>query len=74
MRNRHNVPLAELTTMRLGGLARLVVTVESADELKQAVEACAASEQPFFVLGGGSNVIARDQEFAGTIILNRIPG
>lgn len=74
MHSRHNVPLAELTTMRLGGLARLIVTVESPKELVEAVEACSASEQPFFVLGGGSNVIARDQEFAGTIILNRIPG
>ncbi|HET7630137.1 MAG TPA: UDP-N-acetylmuramate dehydrogenase [Candidatus Saccharimonadales bacterium] len=74
MHSRHNVPLSELTTMRLGGLARLVVTAESADELKEVVSACAASEQPFFVLGGGSNVIARDQEFAGTVILNRVPG
>ncbi|HET6622823.1 MAG TPA: UDP-N-acetylmuramate dehydrogenase [Candidatus Saccharimonadales bacterium] len=74
MHSRHNVPLSELTTMRLGGLARLVVTVESTDELKENIEACAASEQPFFVLGGGSNVIARDKEFAGTVILNRIHG
>lgn len=74
MLTRHNVPLSELTTMRLGGLARLVVSVETAAELADAVAACAESEQPFFVLGGGSNVIARDQEFAGTVILNRIRG
>ncbi len=30
--------------------------------------------RPFFVLGGGSNVIAKDAGFDGVILLNRIPG
>lgn len=74
MQTQNSVPLSALTTMRLGGLAQRVVTVTSADELKEVVVASLASGQKFFILGGGSNVIARDEEFHGTIILNRIPG
>ena len=70
----HDVPLSRLTTMRLGGPARQVVTVTSKDELVDSIDASNRSGEPFFVLGGGSNVIARDQGFDGTIILNRITG
>lgn len=74
MQTENNIPLSTLTTMRLGGLAQKVTTVTNATELKETVVACTDAGHKFFVLGGGSNVIARDEEFHGTIILNRIPG
>lgn len=74
MQIQHNIPLSQLTTMRLGGVAQIIVSVETADELLGAVQSCMESEQPFFILGSGSNVIARDEEFHGTIILNHITG
>lgn len=56
MLTRHDVPLAGLTTLRLGGPARLLVEAASEDELVAAVTA----HPHAFVLGGGSNVVPPD--------------
>ena len=72
MQTQYNIPLSELTTMRLGGPVQSIITVNTADELAEVVNQL--GNTPFFVLGGGSNVIAHDEGFAGTIILNRILG
>lgn len=74
MQIQHSIPLSQLTTMRLGGLAQHVVTVTTPEELLEALTKVKETGEPYFVLGGGSNVIARDDEFSGTIILNRIMG
>jgi len=60
--------------MRVGGSARSVVTVESMEDLKEVIAACRSGQEPFFVLGGGSNIIARDGAYAGVVVLNRIKG
>ncbi|HYG83452.1 MAG TPA: UDP-N-acetylmuramate dehydrogenase [Verrucomicrobiae bacterium] len=71
---RSHFPLKELTTMRLGGEASVVIEVISRDELVEAIQAAKKRQLPFFVMGGGSNIIARDDGFKGVLILNRIPG
>jgi len=68
------VPLKQHTTMQLGGPARFMVTVSTADELQTTVKQTQAKHIPWFVLGGGSNIIARDKGFDGLIIRNRITG
>jgi UDP-N-acetylmuramate dehydrogenase len=73
VRYQENVPLATLTTMRLGGSARYVVDILSKDDLIAAVEFARDRDLPWFVLGGGSNVVAKG-DFNGLIILNRIKG
>lgn len=50
------VPLAPLTTLRLGGPARALLVCESAAELVEAVRGHPAA----LVLGGGSNVVLPD--------------
>ncbi|MPZ28549.1 MAG: UDP-N-acetylmuramate dehydrogenase [Micromonosporaceae bacterium] len=67
-------PLAGLTTLRLGGPARRLVTAASADEIVQSVRESTASGEPTLVLGGGSNVVIADPGFAGTAILLRSRG
>jgi len=74
MHRRQNIPLSTLTTMRVGGPARWVVTVESMEQLREVVASCQRDDEPFFILGGGSNLIARDRGYAGVIIVNRIQG
>ena len=69
-----NVPLKNLTTMRLGGPAKYVIEVENPDEIKQAHEFALKKHLPIFVLGGGANTIARDEGFAGVIIKNAMTG
>ncbi|MCL2451663.1 UDP-N-acetylmuramate dehydrogenase [Candidatus Saccharibacteria bacterium] len=73
MRYKENVPLSTLTTMRLGGVARYVVEILSKDDLVAAIEFARERDRPWFVLGGGSNVVAKG-DFDGLIILNRIKG
>ena len=55
MLERADVPLAPLTTLRLGGPARRLVTAWTAEEVVEAVTA------ESFVLGGGSNVVLPDE-------------
>lgn len=63
--------LRDLTTLRLGGPARELVTARTQDELVQAVQ---AAQSPVLVLGGGSNVVAPDAGFPGTVVLVRTTG
>lgn len=73
MKIQENVSLSELTTMRVGGEARWVITCESRDDIITAIDFARERSLPWFVLGGGSNVVAGD-DYIGVIILNRIKG
>ena len=64
-------PLARHTTARVGGPAELFLTVSSADQLLTAVEVAYAAGLPYFILGGGSNVIVAGTGSSGLVILNR---
>ncbi len=60
--------LAELTTLRLGGPAREVLECTDRDSLISAIDRCDDAGEPVLVLGGGSNVLAADEGFAGTVV------
>lgn len=65
---RRGVPLAPLTTMRVGGPAARLVETRTPEGLAAAVRAADAAGEPLFVLGGGSNVVVGDAGFAGTVV------
>lgn len=69
-----NIPLTNYTTMRLGGQARYMVDVRSVEDISLVVEQAALRQLPLFVLGGGSNTIARDEGFPGIIMRNKLMG
>lgn len=60
--------------MRLGGKARYLAEVKSPDDLTAAYNFVDEKNLPVFVLGGGSNTIARDGDFDGVVLLNKITG
>jgi UDP-N-acetylmuramate dehydrogenase len=62
------VPLAPLTTLRLGGPAARVLEARTDDELVEAVRACDEAGEPLLVLAGGSNVVIADEGFGGTVV------
>ncbi len=70
---------ADLTTLRVGGSIRTVIEPKSETELVDAVRRVWASGDEWVVLGGGSNTVASDREFEGTVIhvvtrgIDRIP-
>jgi UDP-N-acetylmuramate dehydrogenase len=61
-------PLAELTTLRVGGPARRFVDAESADTVVDAVRAAESAGEPVLLLGGGSNVVIADDGWRGTVV------
>jgi UDP-N-acetylmuramate dehydrogenase len=69
-----NIPLKNFTTMKLGGNARFMVEVRTPEETVAAYRNASAQSLPVFIIGGGSNVIAKDEGFAGIVIRMRIPG
>ena len=66
-----NVTLAPYTSARIGGPADVVLTVKSADELADAVQVIWEQDLPYYILGGGSNVLVSDKGFRGVVVLNR---
>mgnify|MGYP001437979418 CR=1 FL=1 len=68
MPERFEVPLAPLTTMRVGGPAARLVTVSSTDELVDAVREVDDADEPLLVLSGGSNLVIADPGFDGTVV------
>ncbi|MBB4663483.1 UDP-N-acetylmuramate dehydrogenase [Conexibacter arvalis] len=67
-------PLAELTTLGLGGPPRRLVEAASEQELIAAVRELDAAGEPLLVLAGGSNVVIADDGFDGTVVLVRTRG
>ena len=63
-----NVPLAPLTTLGIGGPARLFVRAETVDAIREAVAWAAAEHAPLFILGGGSNLLIADEGFDGLVL------
>jgi len=71
---RKNVPLAKLTTMRVGGPARFFSVAKTIDGLKQAVLFAKGRNLPIFILGSGSNIIVGDKGFGGLVIKIELEG
>jgi len=60
--------------MKIGGNASYVADVTTAEELRKVYMNAQKINQPVYIIGGGSNLIARDEGFAGVIVHNKIPG
>jgi UDP-N-acetylmuramate dehydrogenase len=70
-RLQENAPLARLTAARVGGPVDAMLTVNSAAELAEACLLLWRKKIPFYVLGGGSNVLVSDRGVHGVVVLNR---
>ncbi|MGV1035528.1 MAG: UDP-N-acetylmuramate dehydrogenase [Candidatus Nanopelagicales bacterium] len=64
----HDVRLAGLTTLRVGGPARTFIEVTDEDELISVTAQADASGEPLLLLSGGSNVVIGDDGFPGTVV------
>ncbi len=65
------VNLDRYTSARVGGPAEMFLTVHSAAELQTAVELAYSRHIPYFILGGGSNILVADQGISGLVIMNK---
>ncbi len=69
-----NIPLKNLTTMKLGGPAKYFAEAHSVQELHELYSNAQTKNIPVFILSGGSNVIAHDEGYDGLILRIHIPG
>ncbi|MFF8283857.1 UDP-N-acetylmuramate dehydrogenase [Streptomyces albus] len=60
--------LAPLTTLRLGGPAKRLVTATTDDEVIAAVREADESGTPLLIVAGGSNLVIADEGFDGTVL------
>jgi len=65
---KQNIPLAPLTTFKIGGPAKFFVEVGTKDELVEALSWAKRNKQLFFILAGGSNVLINDKGIDGLVI------
>lgn len=71
---RENMPLAPMTTLGIGGPARYFAEVTTTDSLIAGVTWANSRSVPFFVLGGGSNIVVADSGFPGLALRVSIRG
>ncbi len=69
-----DVPLAPLTTFRIGGPADLLYRARTEEELVTAVQAAREMDVPHLVLGLGANILVGDRGYRGLVIRNEIGG
>lgn len=71
---RENIPLAPLTTFRVGGPGRFFVEGRTVADVQEAVAFSQSNNLPLFVLGGGSNLLVADSGWPGLVLKVAIPG
>jgi UDP-N-acetylmuramate dehydrogenase len=67
---KHNIPLAQYTTYRIGGPADLFAETHSTEELVTLVTYGRHLGIPVFVFGGGTNILVSDKGIRGLVIKN----
>src|ERR1700758_1036790 len=69
-----NVPLAPLTTLKVGGPARYFLEANTVGDVREAIEYANQRNLPLCVLGGGSNVLVSDTGWPGLVLKIAIMG
>lgn len=69
-----NISLANHSTMRLGGTARYMTEINSKWDVVKAWKWAKERNLPMIMIGGGSNIIWKDEGFRGLLVVNRIKG
>jgi UDP-N-acetylmuramate dehydrogenase len=72
MNVQQNVSLANYSTMGLGGIASYAVEVTTRMEVIEALSWAQEHGIPALMIGGGSNVVWRDEGFPGQLIIKKI--
>ncbi|MGD9028526.1 MAG: hypothetical protein PVG25_01775, partial [Anaerolineae bacterium] len=68
---RRGMPMADFTSMRVGGPADLLVVAESIPEVVRSVELARQHGVVCRAIGGGCNVLVADQGLRGLVVVNR---
>jgi len=63
-----NVPMKEHTSMRVGGMAKIMVFPENCEEIIDIKKLFSERKVPHYVMGNGSNLIVVDSGYPGVIV------
>ncbi len=63
-----NEPMKKHTTFRIGGDADFFVVPKTEEEIKKIITLCKEMEEPYYILGNGSNLLVGDKGYRGVII------
>lgn len=61
-------PMERHTTLRVGGPAKCLITVDTREQLTKAFSYLQKTGWDFFILGNGSNLLVSDQGYRGVIV------
>lgn len=67
-----NVPLSAYSTMRLGGKAAYFTDINDRSEIASAISWAEERQLPYIMIGNGSNIVWKDEGFAGLVMANKI--
>ena len=65
---KRNVSLKSYTTFKIGGPAKYFFEAKGKEDLIEAILVAKSKKLPFFILGGGSNLLVADEGFNGLVI------
>ncbi|MBU0978235.1 MAG: FAD-binding protein [Patescibacteria group bacterium] len=68
------VPLAPLTTVKIGGPAEVFCQVTTQAQFIQVVQVAKQNHMPLTILGSGSNVLIADRGIRGLVVINMVQG
>ena len=71
---KQNEPLSKHTTFAIGGPAKYFAVAKTKEEVLEAIDFAESKKLPFFLLGGGSNLLFNDNGYDGLIIKIKIGG
>ena len=66
-----NIVLAPYSTWQIGGMADILITINSSQELEKLLKAALQLDLPTTILGKASNVLISDKGIRGLVIINR---
>ncbi len=61
-------PMKNHTSIKIGGLADIMVMPGSVEDIQSVIEICKKSDVPYFIMGNGSNLLVRDKGMRCVVI------
>ena len=68
IKTKERIPLKKYVTFGIGGEARYLAEPRTIEEVKALIDFAEAEGLPYFILGGGSNVLFPDEGYEGLVI------
>lgn len=69
MNTKDNVSFKDLTTLKVGGVAKTVLYPETKEAVQEVIKKIRESDESLLILGGGSNIVPPEEDFDGVVVI-----